>query len=45
MDKMVVKYAQSEARLNAQEVHDFFESGWITKKAMFRLHEVEKMKT
>ena len=45
MDKMVVKYTQSEARLNAQEVRDFFESGWITKKAMFRLHEVEKMKT
>ena len=45
MDKMVVKYTQSEARLNAQEIHDFFEIGWITKKAMFRLDEVEKMKT
>lgn len=45
MDKMVVKHTQSEARLNAQEVDDFFERGWITKKAMFRLDEVEKMKT
>ena len=45
MDKMVVKYTQSEARLNAQEVDFFFESGWISKKAMFHLDEVEKMKT
>lgn len=31
-------------RLNAGEVHEFFVTGWILKKAMFDRDEIEKMK-
>ncbi len=31
--------------LSAAEINDFFETGWIMRRALFGLHEVERMKT
>jgi len=35
----------SSAGLSADELHDFFEIGWITRRALFSPAEVERMKT
>lgn len=38
-------HINSQPRLSALEIDDFFQTGWIMRKALFGLHEVEKMKT
>ena len=41
----LIPHQETATRLHAQEIEDFFETGWITRKALFDLDEVDRMRT
>lgn len=41
---MTMQHAMRSVGLNADEIDDFFEIGWITRRALFGADEVERMK-
>ena len=44
MENTSVTNIASELRLSAQQVDEFFTTGWITAKSLFSIEQVEKMK-